>query len=543
MKRVKPDLSIIIVNYNVKEFLANCIDSIWRAAGTLDVEIIIVDNASTDGSRPFLEKHFSQLTYIWNEQNVGFGAANNQAISIAQGEHILLLNPDTILQENTLEVMHSFMNEHPDTGLAGCKILNPDGTFAPESRRSVPTISNSFYKTLGLAALFPKSRAFSDYYLGWMDPGEQSEVPVLSGSFMYFRGSVLKQLGGFDERFFMYGEDIDLCVRIAQKGYNIVYLPSTSIIHYKGESSKKDDIRYIRHFNEAMILFFKKYHSGTSSFLFQFLIQLAIVIRAIASFVVAKTVSWRSILIDILLINLSLQAALFIYEWIPIDRRYDIDPDQILIWNIILSCLYLLFGKYELQHKRYLYITNLAKSISIAYLGLVVITFFFKHIAFSRLIILIGYLLSLGTVTMSNILLSNRSKLKGSIGKKWFSRRVLLIGSNSKTDDLVQKLHTYSEVPIDIMGVIRQEQWEPLSHKHGQEIVPVIGSLDQTKNLVKELKISHVVVNMEAIRNYELLDLISQLKKMKVKIAVVPKDLDVLLGKDFLEGLQELNSL
>ncbi len=543
MNRNRTDVSIIIVNYNVKEFLANCIESIRRSSGDLSTQIIVVDNQSTDGSKEFLQTHFGDLTYIWNEKNVGFGAANNQGIHIADGEFILLLNPDTILQENTLQVMLDFMRENPEVGVSGCKIVNPDGTFAPESRRSVPTLSNSMYKTLGLSSLFPKSRLFSTYYLGWMSPDLGSEVPVLSGSFMFFRGSVLRELSGFDERFFMYGEDIDLCVRVAKEGWKIIYLPSTSIVHYKGESSKKDDIRYIKNFNEAMILFFKKYHSGTTSFLFQFFIQFAIIIRAVLSFIFAKTVSLRSILIDIVLINLSLQISLVLYEALPVERTYDIDHTQILIWNIIITLLYLVFGKYEVQNKRFLFITNLAKSITFAFLGLVVVTFFFKTIAFSRLIILIGFVLSLVMVTLSNVLLSNRSKLGGSIGKKWFRRRVLVVGSNPKTPDLIKKLRSFSSIPIDVLGVIHQDNWEPGETYEDADIVPVIGSLAQTKTLVKDLHISHIVVLMDAIKNYELLEIMSLLKEDKVKIAIVPKDLDVLIGKDIFEGLKDLSRM
>jgi FlaA1/EpsC-like NDP-sugar epimerase len=290
-----------------------------------------------------------------------------------------------------------------------------------------------------------------------------------------------------------------------------------------------------------MILFFKKYHSGTTSFLFQFLIQLAIIIRALLSFIVAKTVSLRSVLIDIVLINLSLQISLVIYEALPVERTYDIDHDQIFIWNIIITLLYLVFGKYEVQNKRFLFITNLAKSISFAFLGLVVVTFFFKTIAFSRLIILIGFLLSLVMVTLSNVLLSNRSKLGGSIGKKWFRRRVLVVGSNPKTPDLIKKLRSFSSIPIDVLGVIHQDNWEPGETYEDADIVPVIGSLAQTKTLVKDLHISHIVVLMDAIKNYELLEIMSLVKEDKVKIAIVPKDLDVLIGKDIFEGLKDLS--
>ncbi len=173
------------------------------------------------------------------------------------------------------------MDKHPKTGASGCKIINPDGTFALESRRSIPTPLSALWKVLGLTALFPKSKTFADYYMSWMDENKPSQVPVLSGSFMFCRTEVLQKAEGFDEQFFMYGEDIDLCYRINKLGYDIDYVPATSIVHYKGESTKKGNLDYIVLFNKALYQFFKKHYSYGYSLFFRFLIVLGIILRGI----------------------------------------------------------------------------------------------------------------------------------------------------------------------------------------------------------------------------------------------------------------------
>jgi O-antigen biosynthesis protein len=208
------DLSIIIVNYNVKVFLQNLLDSINKASANLQTEIIIVDNASDDGSVEFLREKYPSVKLIINKTNLGFGKANNLALREAKGKFILLLNPDTIVAEDTFIKMIEFFNQTPEAGLAGCKILNPDGTLQLPCRRSFPGPWTSFTKVTGLSSLFPKSRIFARYNLTYLDENETYEVDAISGSFMMMKKEVYDKVGGFDEQFFMYGEDLDLCYRI-----------------------------------------------------------------------------------------------------------------------------------------------------------------------------------------------------------------------------------------------------------------------------------------------------------------------------------------
>src|SRR5690554_561721 len=274
------ELSIVIVNYNVQYFLENCLNSVFKATQNIDCEVIVVDNNSVDGSQKMLRNKFPQVQLIANRDNVGFSKANNQAIRIAKGENILLLNPDTVVEENTFEVCLDFFKKHPDAGGLGVKMLDGKGRFLPESKRGLPTPSVAFYKIFGLAQLFPKSKRFGKYHLGHLSKEENHSIEILSGAFMMIRKKVLDEIGLLDESFFMYGEDIDLSYRILQASYKNYYLADTSIIHYKGESTKKSSINYVFVFYRAMAIFAKKHFSSTNAKTFSFLIHIAIYLRA-----------------------------------------------------------------------------------------------------------------------------------------------------------------------------------------------------------------------------------------------------------------------
>lgn len=267
-------LSVIIVNYNVRFFLEQCLYSVQAASEGLDIEIIVVDNHSSDGSVSYLRPLFPEVLFIENKDNPGFAKANNQAIRISKGEYILLLNPDTFIGEECLRQLCYFMENHPETGALGVKMIDGSGSFLPESKRSFPSPATSFYKLFGLSRLFPHSRKFSRYSLNYLDPNETHQVEVLSGAFLFTRHEVLAQTGLFDESFFMYGEDIDLSYRIVLQGYINYYLPER-ILHYKGESTRHHDIKYIRAFYDAMSIFYKKYYPDANGFT-QWLVRTAI---------------------------------------------------------------------------------------------------------------------------------------------------------------------------------------------------------------------------------------------------------------------------
>lgn len=275
-------LSIIIVNYNVEHFLEQCLQSVYKALskGPSTAEVFVVDNNSVDGSLKMVREKFPQTILIENKENVGFSKANNQAIQQSKGEYVLLLNPDTLVQEDTFIKVIEFMDSHPEAGGLGVKMIDGKGKFLPESKRGLPTPWVAFYKIFGLSKFFPKSKKFGRYHLGFLDKDKTHEVEILSGAFMLMRKSALDKVGLLDETFFMYGEDIDLSYRIIKGGYKNYYYSDTTIIHYKGESTKKSSVNYVFVFYRAMVIFAKKHFSQRNAGMFSFLINMAIYLRA-----------------------------------------------------------------------------------------------------------------------------------------------------------------------------------------------------------------------------------------------------------------------
>ncbi|MDE6720696.1 MAG: glycosyltransferase family 2 protein [Bacteroidaceae bacterium] len=285
-------LSVVIVNYNVRYYLEQCLLSVEKALCGLNGEVFVVDNASTDDSMTYLKSRFPWVRYIENRENLGFSKANNQAIVQARGEYVLLLNPDTIVGERSLRECIDFMDGHPQAGMCGVGMLKVDGSFAPESRRGIPTPFVAFCKMSGLSALFPKSRLFGRYYMQYLNKQSINPIEIVSGAFMFIRKEALDKVGLLDETFFMYGEDIDLSYRVLKAGYQNYYIP-TNILHYKGESTKKDSIRYVNAFHKAMVIFFKK-HFAHCSFLYSAFITLAIVVKGVMAYVMQKVRAWSS---------------------------------------------------------------------------------------------------------------------------------------------------------------------------------------------------------------------------------------------------------
>jgi GT2 family glycosyltransferase len=287
-------LTTIIVNYNVRHFLEQCLLSVRKASsspvgGGQEGAVWVVDNASSDDSVAMVQAHFPEVKLIANQKNTGFAVANNQAIRASaphppqrgeQSKYVLLLNPDTVIAEDTLTKCVQFMETHPEAGGLGVKMIDGSGTFLPESKRGFPSPWVAFCKTFGLSAIFPKSKTFGRYHLGFLDKNETHEVDVLAGAFMLLRRSVLDKIGLLDEAFFMYGEDIDLSYRIVQSGYKNYYFADTTIIHYKGESTKKGSLNYVRTFYQAMIIFARKHFQGRQAMLFIAMIYGAIWLRA-----------------------------------------------------------------------------------------------------------------------------------------------------------------------------------------------------------------------------------------------------------------------
>jgi GT2 family glycosyltransferase len=253
---------------------------VLKASENIACEVFVVDNNSVDGSVTLIKEKFPQVNLMVNKANTGFSVANNQALKIATGEYVLLLNPDTVVQEDTFAKILNFMDSHPEAGGLGVKMLDGQGKFAPESKRGLPTPEVAFYKMFGFSRFFPKSKRFGKYHLTYLSEDQLSEIDVMSGAFMLIRKTVLDKIGFLDETFFMYGEDIDLSYRIKKAGYKNYYFPDTQIIHYKGESTKRSSLNYVVIFYKAMAIFSNKHFSGSNAFWFNALIHFAIFLKA-----------------------------------------------------------------------------------------------------------------------------------------------------------------------------------------------------------------------------------------------------------------------
>ena len=289
-----PAVSVIIVSYKVRYYIEQCLYSVLRSVP--DAEIFVVDNDSADGSVEFLRKRFPQVEVIDNGCNAGFGKANNIALAKATGRYVLFLNPDTVVAERTIPGCIEYMDAHPDTGAVGVRMQYGDGHFALESRRSLPTPSVAFWHMTGIGRLFSHSRVFAKYHLSYLDRDRECRIDVVSGAYMFIRKEALDKIGGFDEAFFMYGEDIDLSYRILQQGYNNCYLP-LPIVHYKGESTNKTSYRYAKVFYDAMNIFFDK-HFKRYSRLFAVLVKMVVGVKKISTYVGQNIWARRRMLAD-----------------------------------------------------------------------------------------------------------------------------------------------------------------------------------------------------------------------------------------------------
>lgn len=276
-------ISIIIISFNVEKLLKECLESIYRESQSAPFDIWVVDNNSRDNSVRMIKDHFPEVHLIENEDNVGFPKANNQAIAKSTADYILLLNPDTIIRDHAIDKMVAFMDAHPDVGVSGCRVLNEDGSLQPACRRSVPTPRVAFFHLSGLSKLFPNSKTMAKYNLTYLDPDQPHEVDAVSGAFLLIRKAVVDRIGALDEDFFIYGEDMDWCIRAKNAGWKVMYYPEAKILHYKGIGCSTNSRKTSYEFYRAMYLFHKKYFAKDHSPVTNLLIYIGIVLRALLS--------------------------------------------------------------------------------------------------------------------------------------------------------------------------------------------------------------------------------------------------------------------
>ena len=430
------DLSIVIVNYNVKEFLTQCLDSIFRSQTKYSYEVIVVDNASKQPAQEAILERFPQTIWVANSKNIGFGKANNQGFDLAKGRYTLILNPDTVLAEDTIEKCLDHMIAYPEIGGLGIKGLDGSGQFLPESKRALPTPLVALWKISGMSALFPRSKVFARYHLGHLSPEENHEVDILVGCFMLVPTELLRKVGGFDPRYFMYGEDIDLSYELLKTGKKNKYFADSSIIHYKGESTKRGSLNYVRMFYQAMVLFAKKQFSGSSAAAYTLLIYFGIYLRAALALLARLGRSAFAPLLDAFLLFSTLESVKTYWELnhrfidggsYPDLYTYGIQGTYVGTW---ITALWF-SGLYLRQSRPAVFVrTMLLATVGIGFVyGLLP-----EDLRYSRA------LLVLGALGGTFVLLLWRTVLGGLTGKKFFSSalkqpRILFYGTaeHSKT--------------------------------------------------------------------------------------------------------------
>ncbi|MCX6278863.1 MAG: glycosyltransferase [Bacteroidetes bacterium] len=518
-------LSIVVVNYNVKYFVEQCLHSVLNACNGLDTEIFVVDNNSVDGSVRMIRDKFPEVILIENKENKGFSYANNQAIRKAAGKYILLLNPDTIVEDDTLKKVVEFMDSHPDGGGLGVKMLDGKGKFLPESKRGLPTPLVAFFKVFGFSALFPKSHLFGKYHLGFLDKDKIHVVDVLSGAFMLLRKSVLDKIGLLDDEFFMYGEDIDMSYRITKAGYKNYYFPETRIIHYKGESTKKSSLNYIFVFYNAMIVFATKHFSKENARAFSMMINFAIYFRAFISICTRFISKILLPVIDTLLIFAGILVMKnywernFIYPdggHYPFTFLYISVPIYLFIW---LLCIYL-SGGYDKPVK-------LLKVIQGMSVGTVIILVIYslqnKEYHFSRALIILGAIW--GTLIMTGArYLFHLLNISGYRLNSEKNKRFVIIGEKDESERVSRLIQQTGMNPAFI-GLVSFQQ-------HRNNSNGFIGHLGQIKEIITIHKINELIFCAKDVPAQVIMDKMSELKNEQVDYKIAPPESLSIIGSN-----------
>jgi len=526
-------LSVIIVNYNVKHFLEQCLYSVYKALGQTPAEVFVVDNNSVDGSTGLIREKFQQVKLIPNKVNKGFSAANNQAILQSTGKYVLLLNPDTVVQEDTFSRAIAFMEAHPDAGGLGIKMLDGKGNFLPESKRGLPKPSVAFYKIFGLAKLFPGSKKFGQYHLTYLDKNANHQVDVLSGAFMLIRKSCLDKVGLLDETFFMYGEDIDLSYRITQAGYKNYYFSESSIIHYKGESTKKSSVNYVIIFYKAMAIFARKHFTQSNARFFNFLIYLAIALRAggaILSRVIKQllfpAIDFAAVLAGMYLCKTLYETYFKLYPNLYSEQLTALFfPLYTLIWMFFVY----LSGGYDspLKYRRIFRGILVGMAFILIVYGLLP-----EHYRFSRALILIGSLMALSYYLFSRWVYGHMNIQKFKHGTHKTNTRIAIIGSEVEFNRVMGLLEK-TKIRTGFVGFISNES-NGIKNQH------YIGNFEQLDETIQIHHITEIIFCARDVSSSDIINKMIKLVTRGVEFKIAPPESLSIIGSNSIDTAGDL---
>lgn len=526
-------LSIVIVNYNVKYFLEQCLHSLESAITGLETEVFVVDNNSVDGSNEMVASKFPWVNLIINKENVGFSRANNQAIKLATGDLVLLLNPDTILEQDTLSTCIHFMETHDDAGGLGIKMVDGNGKFLPESKRGLPTPTVAFYKIFGLSSLFPKSKTFGKYHLSYLDNNSTHEVDILSGAFMMLRKKALEKVGLLDETFFMYGEDIDLSYRITKGGYKNYYFPDARIIHYKGESTKKSSINYVFVFYNAMIIFAKKHFSQKNAWIFSLLIHIAIYLRA--SFAVLTRL-FRKLIIPITDAAVIFLGSLMIVDYWETNVTYTIGGHYPNLFLTLVLPLYVAIWIFSVfVSGGYDRPTKIRKIITGLLSGTIVILVFYAllpaELRFSRAIIILSGIWAVISLIAIRLILHFSGFKDYKLGYNQ-NKRFIIVGHADEATRVADLLHKTLINP-SFIGLINVDQ-------DAEKTNGFIGSLNQINDIISIYNIDEVIFCAKDLPAQNIIDIMTQLQKKEVDFKIAPPESLSIIGSNSINTTGDL---
>ena len=509
-----------------------------KAAAHIEAEIIIVDNNSVDGSLEMVTGKFPSVKIIANKENIGFSRGNNQAIRVSTGELILLLNPDTVVEEDTFEKIIRFMDAHPEAGGLGVKMIDGSGKFLPESKRGLPTPRVAFYKIFGLSALFPGSKIFGNYHLTFLDNNKIHEVDVLAGAFMLIRKSVLDKIGLLDETFFMYGEDIDLSYRITQSGFKNYYFPETRIIHYKGESTKKSSVNYVYVFYNAMIIFAKKHFSKKNAFLFSFIIRLAIYLRAAAAITSRFLKKMFLPAMDSLIL---FSGMYFLKEYWSLNMLVHYPPEFVLFaipsYIIVWIVSIYLSGGYDHPIKLPKIIRGI---VSGTILILVIYALLPESYRFSRALILLGAVWA--SISMVAIrLIVNLFGWKNFMLESNTKKRLLIAGEETEASRVLSLLKL-SGSTHNFIGFIRPSlNGSTVSGKLLPEFEKyILGTGEKFKEIMEVYDIDEVIFCAKDISSNQIISFMSVFTPKEVEYKIAPPESLFIIGSSSIDNPGEL---
>lgn len=521
-------LSIVIVNYNVEYFLEQCLHSVFNAVKNIDAEVFVVDNNSVDGSCDMVRERFPDAILIDNKENLGFSKANNQAIRVSTGEYALLLNPDTVVEEDTFEKVVDFMDEHPDAGGLGCKMIDGKGKFLPESKRGLPTPQVAFYKMIGLSRIFPKSKKFGRYHLGYLDDDEVHEIEILAGCFMLMRKSVLNEVGLLDEDFFMYGEDIDLSYRIILGGYKNYYYPHTRIIHYKGESTKKSSVNYVFVFYNAMIIFARKHFSEKNARLFTLLINMAIYLRASVALVNRFFKKATLPIIDTAIIGAGLFVITKVYEHVAL-KAY---PDDLLLmmlsaYTAIWMLSVWLGGGYDKPLRLLKFVRGMAIGTGIILATYALLS---KDYQFSRIIILLGAVWGAVYYLISRGILHAAKRPGYHLGGK-INKRFVVVGSSEEAARVENLLSQTMVTAVNVGTVSPAESVKTDNH---------LGDISQLEEIITIYNVDEVIFCAKDLKSQQIIELMSGIERRSLDFKIAPPESLYIIGSNSIDTSGDL---